>query len=440
MSPSDHSTSLLKEGVQAARDGRKADARRLLLQVVEQDERNEKAWIWLSYVVESDDDRLVCLENVLAINPDNGSAKKGLARLNEAGVTAEPPPEPVQVSPAPELPEVVDNVVRVERPPISAAAAVLYPERQVMELPWDERTDLKSVPAVAYESRTKYNDIWEKETEICAYCAAEVNYDDRVCPQCKRRLSVSQFVYPKYSADMIVYFVLFLGTSQLFFVHALVDLIIEASLLKVAWDVFLFLVLFVLSGAIVMRQFWAYTTSILILILIFLSRVFNILTNQKEVGLAIPTDGVAYFSAMADSPFITLISPVLDYLVPFQMLAIFLALLYGIFKAGPDFERVKTRLVARVEKDLHDGSAFYAAGKMFAKKGMWASAVLHFQRAAAHEPNRAFFHYSSGKAFAQLGFVERAMDAFSNARRLTTNPELMTEINLAIEDLKVISD
>jgi hypothetical protein len=28
------------------------------------------------------------------------------------------------------------------------------------------------------------------------------------------------------------------------------------------------------------------------------------------------------------------------------------------------------------------------------------------------------------------------MDAFSNARRLTTNPELKTEIDLAIEDIK----
>jgi tetratricopeptide (TPR) repeat protein len=432
MSPSDYPGSLLKEGIQAARDGRKADARRLLLQVVEQDERNEMAWLWLSGVVESDDDRLICLENVLAINPDNGPAKKGLARLNAAESRAESAAD----TPPPEIPEVVDNVVRVERPPISAAAAVLYPERQIMELPWDERTDLQTIPAVTYEAHSKYDDIWQKETEICAYCAHEVAYDDSNCPQCKRKLSISQFVYPKYSPDLVVYFVLLLGTSQLFFVHALVDLIVEAPLLSVVWDILLFLVLFVLSGAIVMRQFWAYTASVFILILIFLSRVFDILTSMNESGLAIPIDGVAFFEAMAESGFIALISPVLEYLIPFQMLAIFLALLYGIFKAGPDFERVKTRLVARVERDLRDGSAFYAAGKMFAKEGMWASAVLHFQRAAAHEPTRAYYHLTTGKAFAQLGFVERAMDAFSNARRLTTNPELKTEIDLAIDDIK----
>jgi tetratricopeptide (TPR) repeat protein len=74
---------LLKQGIAAARNGRKAEAREKLLLVVELDDHNEQAWLWLSGVVETDIDRRVCLENVLALNPDNAAAQKGLRWLDE---------------------------------------------------------------------------------------------------------------------------------------------------------------------------------------------------------------------------------------------------------------------------------------------------------------------------------------------------------------------
>jgi len=88
---------LLKQGIAALNAGRKAEARRLLMQVVQQDERNEMAWLWLSGAVDTDEDRRVCLENVLAINPNNKTAKRGLASLIARGdvrplSTVSPPP------------------------------------------------------------------------------------------------------------------------------------------------------------------------------------------------------------------------------------------------------------------------------------------------------------------------------------------------------------
>lgn len=76
---------LLKQGIAALNARRKAEARSLLTQVVEQDDRNEMAWLWLSGAVDTDEDRRVCLENVLAINPDNGLAQRGLATLQKRG-------------------------------------------------------------------------------------------------------------------------------------------------------------------------------------------------------------------------------------------------------------------------------------------------------------------------------------------------------------------
>jgi hypothetical protein len=74
---------LLASGIAAVQEGRNADARRLLYQVIQQDSRNEAAWFWLSGAVENDEDRIICLENVLKINPDNEAAQRGLKTLRE---------------------------------------------------------------------------------------------------------------------------------------------------------------------------------------------------------------------------------------------------------------------------------------------------------------------------------------------------------------------
>ncbi len=93
---------LLRRGIAAAKAGNSKEAESLLMQVVDLDERNEQAWLWLSGLVESMDDRRTCLENVLALNPTNTHAKAGLrwlAQQQPEPVVEEPEeePEPVQL-------------------------------------------------------------------------------------------------------------------------------------------------------------------------------------------------------------------------------------------------------------------------------------------------------------------------------------------------------
>src|SRR6476646_5319203 len=78
---SDDIAQMLYEGAVAVREGRHADGQGLLLQVIERDEQNELAWLWLSGAMEDPADQQVALENVLAINPDNTAAQQGLAWL-----------------------------------------------------------------------------------------------------------------------------------------------------------------------------------------------------------------------------------------------------------------------------------------------------------------------------------------------------------------------
>jgi hypothetical protein len=74
---------LIREGVAALRAGLKEDAFNLLTRATELDERNEDAWLWLSAVVDSPEDQQICLENVLAINPENIRAQKGLETIQK---------------------------------------------------------------------------------------------------------------------------------------------------------------------------------------------------------------------------------------------------------------------------------------------------------------------------------------------------------------------
>ncbi len=71
----------LRRGIEAAREGKRAEARELFEQVVEIDEKNEKGWFWLASVVDTDDERRICLSNVLHINPNNERAQRALDAL-----------------------------------------------------------------------------------------------------------------------------------------------------------------------------------------------------------------------------------------------------------------------------------------------------------------------------------------------------------------------
>lgn len=84
---------MVEAAIRAYRAGNKEEARALLFRVVDLDERHEQAWLWLSAVVEAPDDQRTCLENVLAINPNNDRAKQGLEVLLRKSTASKPPAE-----------------------------------------------------------------------------------------------------------------------------------------------------------------------------------------------------------------------------------------------------------------------------------------------------------------------------------------------------------
>jgi len=59
-------------------------ARSLLQSIIREDSNSEDAWLWMSVAVDNLDQSIVCLDNVLRINPNNWQAAGALHRLRES--------------------------------------------------------------------------------------------------------------------------------------------------------------------------------------------------------------------------------------------------------------------------------------------------------------------------------------------------------------------
>jgi tetratricopeptide (TPR) repeat protein len=101
---------LLQRGIAAARAGQDDAARQLLARALQMDPRNEQAWLWLSSVAQSDEERVRILQQLLTINPNNEYAIKGLQALG-ALPQAEPEPAP---PPPPEAPPAEEEILEPE--------------------------------------------------------------------------------------------------------------------------------------------------------------------------------------------------------------------------------------------------------------------------------------------------------------------------------------
>ena len=84
------------------KQGDTAAGQRFLLQAIKANGRSEKAWLWLSAIVDDPAKERDCLNRVLAINPDNEVAQRHLAKLDQAqGQEPETAPQPRPTAPEP---------------------------------------------------------------------------------------------------------------------------------------------------------------------------------------------------------------------------------------------------------------------------------------------------------------------------------------------------
>lgn len=399
-----HLAALLRDGIAAVKAGRLAQARSLLMQVVERDEANEKAWLWLSGAVESDDDRRICLENVLTLNPNNAAAQRGLSRLGPARVEAEAKTDSEEI------------VMRRGHAPISPAAAILYPDRQVHEWRWRKTPDLKQVPAVEHQAHSTFDDVWNSAKDICGYCAHEVSDDDRQCPRCRRQLAFVHFRRAQPGANLYYLGVLTLSLGLQQAVQVFLDamLAVEATLL--ALDVGLATALLILAAGVYLRRRWAYRAATIVMAAVLLISMFRAAQGFSST-----------------SNLLTLVAVVVQ---AAQVITSLLGLIIGVLRAGEDFAVVEARHVMQLGEGLNLTGDHFHTGKQYAERGMWAMAIPYFQRAAAAEPTRAFFQQMLGEAFARLGFHDRSLNVLEAAHRLAVDPKQQDDIEQLMQDVR----
>lgn len=423
---SDNTSQQLKAGIAAAKAGQKEKAHALLMDVLRDDEENELAWLWLSGVVDTKQDRRICLENVLTLNPDNQIAQRGLNKLGQP--TSEKPPAPKEGSPTEE------KVIRREFAPFSPASAILYPERQVQELRWHEPVLDQKAAQTEIRQKSSYEDVWSRNVDICAYCAHELTVENDKCPQCQRNLTGKRFTYEKASTNLHVYWVLLVGLGQLFLIEAILSVILGPNYFVAGGYLSLMILLWGLGAGVYFRQSWAHLSSLIVLLIVLTGFLLNsvVEVDYASLGLAALDSSIREFVS-------SFIAGVLGFLTTFEVATAVLALVYGIFKAGPEFERKETRLMATVTKGRHTAPDFHNIARRLSDKGLWASAILHWQRAAAQEPGQVTYQKKLGLAYARLGFYQRSRDVLQSAHDMSSHPPTKAELakNLRLVQAKL---
>jgi tetratricopeptide (TPR) repeat protein len=81
-SPDNHTNdTMFQDAVDALRRGDKSRAKELLTQLLKTDQNNPTYWVWLSASVDNAKERIYCLQTALKLDPENGTAKRGLILL-----------------------------------------------------------------------------------------------------------------------------------------------------------------------------------------------------------------------------------------------------------------------------------------------------------------------------------------------------------------------
>ena len=86
---------MLREAIEALRPGDRARARDLLTRLLKTDQKNAQYWVWLSAAVDTQKERLYCLQTAIQIDPQNTAAKRGMVLLGALPPDDSVPPFPV---------------------------------------------------------------------------------------------------------------------------------------------------------------------------------------------------------------------------------------------------------------------------------------------------------------------------------------------------------
>jgi tetratricopeptide (TPR) repeat protein len=401
-------TSSLREGVAAAKAGDTARARELLTEVAVRDEENVQAWFTLSEVVEDEEEREICLENVLTLDPDNLEARKRLEALQSdaAPVAFEAERETTWAEPG-------------EQAPFRPAEEEPPPEGEVV-------ADWRTLSGAE-------EDAWEflDDEYGCPYCAAQTEPDERRCPECGERLwvkyrrnegrstglwiitglqALTTAVSGLLAAGLIYFFSqMAQGNNVLGLFASLIQL--DPRLMpQIGGSQVLLYALYAISAL-------PFLSSLFLLVGLFLRWpfVWYLLLIQAFIGML---SSLANVLLNANS--VAIVSSLIS-------AAISVAYFFFVWQLQEDFFKNQARILLRLDRDAQGGPMMLARGRLYAKEGMWALAALHFRRAGALTQNSDAY-VALAIACMKLeahGMAERALD---EAERINPSESQISEL------------
>lgn len=371
----------LQDGITAVKEGQPEKARLLLLKVVDVAEDNESGWLWLSRVVEEDADKRTCLENVLALNPENAAARRLLISLDNGGTAVAP---------------------------VTAVQS----------------------PQIVYQQHEQFDDVWSRNVPLCGYCAAPITAADTRCPACHRHLVVQLYRYANPSSSLVLYWFTVTAVAVTYAAQIGYSAVTLQNPLTVITGALMMVLLLVTAVCLNFRQYWANILAIMILILIMIAGIAQLLIDPDLSAIAFDRLDVAIQG---------IVEPVTrgtwKMIKGTQVAMATLALLFAL-RAAPDFDRVRFRQEAAVTKELRHASEYHGAAQRMAKGGVWATAVLNWQRAVALEPTRVTYQRALGEAYVRLGFYARSLNVLQSAQRLASHPDTQAEITRLIQTVQ----
>lgn len=85
---------LYKRALDAIQHNQRVKARQIFTRLLREDKQNKDYWLWLSSLVDTDKERIYCLQAVLRLDPENEAAERALRLLGELSLGEDFVPEP----------------------------------------------------------------------------------------------------------------------------------------------------------------------------------------------------------------------------------------------------------------------------------------------------------------------------------------------------------
>lgn len=414
---------LLQDGIRAARAGQREQARNLLMQVVQADERNEAAWLWLSGVVDDPEDVRICLQNVLDINPKNEKAQKGIAWLNAhhpVAVSAAPQPVTNETIALNQSAAAMGETIQLSDP--QAAAVASAPARKVYTV------DDIEIPA----------GMLPDVDNPCPYCGVATRLGDKKCPQCGNSLMITSNEGRKRSWATVVltvfasisafFAILMLGLLGFLAVVGLSSGTMnsreESTTLGMIMG-FLLYTVFIIAQArgLWKMKIWAYIVHLLFIALYIFQTISGAALTKPAMDELLqqlpPSDhGVIQIIVGAGL---------------FLSFAILAVQIFVTVVAWKDFFGGKVRMITDVP--TRSDEEHYNMGLAYKDRGMWYIATREWEMAAAKRPSDPNYRRILGLAYAQIKQYGRALRELREAARLRVNDQQLRDDIAYVENI-----